>query len=165
MASFVSFLFVDMKPLDWMGKTSALVVLAIYLYVTILIPILLSFGNDCAPKAMLEKGATKLDTKFASWSKFVYKKKWSFIVVTALIIAAFIPGMFKITAQLDYLTITGDKMSYIRETKEMLKTKLGNQYSYEIMISYDEEGAFKKPENMKALLLHLLPDCILRRIS
>jgi len=152
MASFVSFLFVDMKPLEWMGKTSALVVLAIYLYVTTLIPILLSFGKDRAPKANLEEGATKLDTKFSGWSKFVYKKKRAIIVVTALIIAAFIPGMFKMTAQLDYLTITGDKMSYIRETKEMLKTKLGNQYSYEIMISYDEEGAFKKPENMKALL-------------
>lgn len=152
MASFVSFLFVNMKPLEWMGKTSALVVLAIYLYVTILIPILLSFGKDRAPKASCENGATKLDTKFSTWSNFVYKRKKPFIVATALIIIAFIPGMFKITAQLDYLTITGDKMPYIREVKEMLAHKLGNQYSYTVMISYDEEGSFKKPENMKALL-------------
>jgi predicted RND superfamily exporter protein len=135
-----------------MGKTSALVVLAIYLYVTILIPILLSFGKDRAPKASCENGATKLDTKFSTWSNFVYKRKKPFIVATALIIIAFIPGMFKITAQLDYLTITGDKMPYIREVKEMLAHKLGNQYSYTVMISYDEEGSFKKPENMKALL-------------
>ena len=152
MASFVSFLFVNMKPLEWMGKTSALVVLAIYLYVTILIPILLSFGKDRAPKASCENGATKLDTKFSTWSNFVYKRKKPFIVATALIIIAFIPGVFKITAQLDYLTITGDKMPYIREVKEMLAHKLGNQYSYTVMISYDEEGSFKKPENMKALL-------------
>lgn len=152
MASFVSFLFVNMKPLEWMGKTSALVVLAIYLYVTILIPILLSFGKDRAPKASCENGATKLDTNFSTWSNFVYKRKKPFIVATALIIIAFIPGMFKITAQLDYLTITGDKMPYIREVKEMLAHKLGNQYSYTVMISYDEEGSFKKPENMKALL-------------
>ena len=152
MASFVSFLFVNMKPLEWMGKTSALVVLAIYLYVTILIPILLSFGKDRAPKASCENGATKLDTKFSTWSNFVYKRKKPFIVATALIIIAFIPGIFKITAQLDYLTITGDKMPYIREVKEMLAHKLGNQYSYTVMISYDEEGSFKKPENMKALL-------------
>ena len=152
MASFVSFLFVNMKPLEWMGKTSALVVLAIYLYVTILIPILLSFGKDRAPKASCENGATKLDTKFSTWSNFVYKRKKPFIVATALIIIAFIPGMFKITAQLDYLTITGDKMPYIREVKEMLAHKLGNQYSYTVMISYDEEGSFKKSENMKALL-------------
>jgi predicted RND superfamily exporter protein len=43
-------------------------------------------------------------------------------------------------------------MPYIREVKEMLAHKLGNQYSYTVMISYDEEGSFKKPENMKALL-------------
>ena len=73
-------------------------------------------------------------------------------MAAALIIAAFIPGMFKITAQLDYLSISGDKVPYVQEIKKMLKTKLGNQYSYSIMISFDEEGAFKKPENMKALL-------------
>ena len=152
MASFISFLFVNMKPLEWMGKTSALIVLAIYIYVTVLIPILLSFGKDCAPQASDVNGATKLDLYFSQWSKFVYNRKKSFIVICALVIAAFIPGMFKITAQLDYLTITGDKMPYIQKTKEMLKKKLGNQYSYSVMISYDEEGAFKKPENMKALL-------------
>ena len=152
MASFISFLFVNMKPLEWMGKTSAFIVLAIYIYVTVLIPILLSFGKDRAPKASHVNGATKLDLSFSRWSKFVHDRKKSFIVISALVIAAFIPGMFKITAQLDYLTITGDKMPYIQEVKKMLSQKLGNQYSYTVMISYDEEGAFKKPENMKALV-------------
>ncbi len=152
MASFISFLFVNMKPLEWMGKTSAFIVLAIYIYVTVLIPILLSFGKDRAPKATQVNGATKLDLSFSRWSKFVHDRKKSFIVISALVIAAFIPGMFKITAQLDYLTITGDKMPYIQEVKKMLAQKLGNQYSYTVMISYDEEGAFKKPENMKALV-------------
>lgn len=152
MASFISFLFVNMKPLEWMGKTSAFIVLAIYIYVTVLIPILLSFGKDRAPRATQVNGATKLDLSFSRWSKFVHDRKKSFIVISALVIAAFIPGMFKITAQLDYLTITGDKMPYIQEVKKMLSQKLGNQYSYTVMISYDEEGAFKKPENMKALV-------------
>ena len=152
MASFISFLFVNMKPLEWMGKTSAFIVLAIYIYVTVLIPILLSFGKDRAPRATQVIGATKLDLSFSRWSKFVHDRKKSFIVISALVIAAFIPGMFKITAQLDYLTITGDKMPYIQEVKKMLAQKLGNQYSYTVMISYDEEGAFKKPENMKALV-------------
>ena len=152
MASFISFLFVDMKPLVWMGKAAALVVLAIYLYVTILIPILLSFGKNGVPDTTSKDGATKLDKVFSAWSDLVYKRKWPFIVAAALIIAAFIPGMFKITAQLDYLSISGDKVPYVQEIKKMLKTKLGNQYSYSIMISFDEEGAFKKPENMKALL-------------
>ena len=152
MASFISFLFVNMKPLEWMGKTSAFIVLAIYIYVTVLIPILLSFGKDRAPRATQVNGATNLDLSFSRWSRFVYNRKKSFIVICALVIAAFIPGMFKITAQLDYLTITGDKMPYIQEVKKMLAQKLGNQYSYTVMISYDEEGAFKKPENMKALV-------------
>ena len=152
MASFVSFLFVDMKPLIWMGKTSALIVLAIYIYVTILIPILLSFGKDGSPDTSPKNGATRLDHFFSAWSQYVYKRKWSIIAVSALILAAFIPGMFKMTARLDYLSISGDKMPYIREIRQMLSTKLGNQYSYTVMISYDEEGAFKNPEKMKSLI-------------
>jgi len=152
MASFVSFLFVDMKPLAWMGKTSSLIVLAIYIYVTILIPISLSFGKDRTPKKNTPNGATKLDTVFSTWARYVYKRKWSFIIGAALIMAAFIPGMFKITTRLDYLNISGDKMPYIQEIRKMLKTKLGNQYSYTVMISYDDEGAFKNPEKMKSLL-------------
>lgn len=152
MASFVSFLFVDMKPLVWMGKTSALIVFAIFVYVTILIPILLSFGKDRAPKKSTPNGATKLDFAFSAWSRYVYKRKWAFIAGAALILAAFIPGMFKMTARLDYLNISGDKMPYIQEIRKMLKTKLGNQYSYTVMITYDEEGAFKKPERMKSLI-------------
>ena len=152
MASFVSFLFVDMKPLVWMGKTSALIVFAIFIYVTILIPILLSFGKDRAPKKSTPNGATKLDFAFSAWSRYVYKRKWTFIAGAALILAAFIPGIFKMTARLDYLNISGDKMPYIQEIRKMLKTKLGNQYNYTVMISYDEEGAFKKPERMKSLI-------------
>jgi hypothetical protein len=127
-------------------------VLAIYIYVTILIPISLSFGKDRTPKKNTPNGATKLDTVFSTWARYVYKRKWSFIIGAALIMAAFIPGMFKITTRLDYLNISGDKMPYIQEIRKMLKTKLGNQYSYTVMISYDDEGAFKNPEKMKSLL-------------
>jgi hypothetical protein len=42
-------------------------------------------------------------------------------------------------------------MPYIQELRQLLKAKLGNEYSYSVMISYDEEGSFKKPENMMAL--------------
>lgn len=152
MASFISFLFVDMQPLSWMGRTAALIVFAVYLYVAVLIPILLSFGKDRMPDTTNEMGATKLDMKFSRWAGFIQKKKRTVIAICSLILIAFIPGIFKITAQVDYASISGSKMPYSAAVQELRAAKLGNQYSYTVMISFDEEGAFKETKNMNALL-------------
>lgn len=152
MTSFVSFMFVKMKPLEWMGRVTALVVLAVYVYIAVLIPILLSFGKDKAPSAENEKGATKIDLKFARWADVVQKKTKLIVVLSVLIMAAFIPGFFKIRVLVDYASIAGDKMPYIQELKELLATKLGNQYSYTVMLAFDEDDAFKEPDNMNALM-------------
>lgn len=152
MASFVSFMFVEMKPLGWMGRATALIVLAVYLYIAVLIPILLSFGKDKKPELSCEKGASKIDMKFAAWADVVQKKSGLIVLLSSLILAAFIPGFFKIRVLVDYVSVSGDKMPYIQSLKEMLGTKLGNQYSYTVMLSFDEEDAFKEPENMNALL-------------
>ena len=152
MASFVSFLFVDVQPLSWMGKTAALVVLAVYAYVSGLIPILLSFGKDRAPDTSSEKGATKIDLKFAAWAGIVQKKTALVIAASILVLIAFIPGIFKITVHIDYASLSGEKMPYVQELRKILATKLGNEYSYTVMVSLDEEGAFKDPKNMQALM-------------
>lgn len=162
MTSFVSFMFVKMKPLEWMGRVTALIVLAVYIYIAVLIPILLSFGKDRepvgvppmagAPEEAGEKGATKIDMKFARWADVVQKKAGLIVLLSALILAAFIPGFFKIRVLVDYASIAGDKMPYVQELKELLATKLGNQYSYTVMLAFDEDDAFKQPENMNGLL-------------
>ena len=139
MASFVSFLFVDVQPLSWMGKTAALVVLAVYAYVSGLIPILLSFGKDRAPDTSSEKGATKIDLKFAAWAGIVQKKTALVIAASILVLIAFIPGIFKITVHIDYASLSGEKMPYVQELRKILATKLGNEYSYTVMVSLDEE--------------------------
>ncbi|WP_027727648.1 RND family transporter [Treponema sp. C6A8] len=152
MTSFVSFMFVKMKPLEWMGRVTALVVLAVYVYIAVLIPILLSFGKDKAPSADHEKGATKIDMKFARWADVVQKKTKLIVILSVLIMAAFIPGFFKIQVLVDFASIAGEKMPYVKTLKEMLAAKLGNQYSYTVMLAFDDDDAFKEPDNMNALM-------------
>lgn len=152
MVSFVSFLFVNMKPVEWMGLTSALVVFAVYVYVSVLIPILLSFGKDRKPDTANEKGATKLDMRFAHWADIVQKKTVLIAAVSALIIITFIPAVLKITVHIDLASISGEKMPYVQELRKILATKIGNEYSYSVMITFDEEGAFKDPKNMASLI-------------
>lgn len=159
MTSFVSFMFVRMKPLEWMGRVTSLIVFAVYLYIAVLVPILLSFGKDKVPVsassaagAAGEKGATKIDMKFARWADVVQKKTGLIILVSVLVLAAFIPGFFKIRVLVDFASVAGEKMPYVQTLRQMLSAKLGNQYSYTVMLAFDEEDAFKQPENMQGLM-------------
>ena len=45
-ASMISFTLVDIGPLAWLGTTCATIVLSVFIYVIILVPVLLSFGKD-----------------------------------------------------------------------------------------------------------------------
>lgn len=121
MTSFVSFMFVRMKPLEWMGRVTSLIVFAVYLYIAVLVPILLSFGKDKAPVAEAgeagEKGATKIDMKFARWADVVQKKTGLIILVSVLVLAAFIPGFFKIRVLVDFASVAGEKNALCSDLK------------------------------------------------
>lgn len=151
MASLVSFALVDMKPVAWMGKTASLVVLAVYLYISILIPICLSFGKDKAPDKKTENGSTKVDFAFAKWADIAWNKRRLIVILTALLFIVCIPGICMIRPKIDYFNSVGLKLPHTRELKALLDKTLGNQYSYSVMITFDEPDAFKEPENMAAL--------------
>lgn len=152
MASLISFALVDMKPVAWMGKTASLVVLAVYLYIAVLIPIFLSFGKNREPDTSKEKGATKVDMVFSRWADVVQKKRWGIVLLTVLAFAVCIPFMLKVSVKIDPLSVSGDRMPHLKAARELTRQKLGNEHSYSLMISFDEEGSFKRPEVMDSLI-------------
>ena len=150
-ASLVSFALVDMKPVAWMGKTASLIVLAVYLYVAILVPIFLSFGKNRTPDASSEKGATKLDLAFSRWADVVQKKRWLIIAASAAILLLCVPFIFKVSVKVDNSFAYQDKLPHSKERLGLIKRRLGNEYDYTVMISYDQEEAFKTPCAMNRL--------------
>ena len=152
-ASLVSFIFVDMKPISWMGKTSALVVLAVYVYVAVLIPICFSFGKNRAPAPQdaVKKGAGNIDLKFAAWADTVKRKRWLIVALCTAIVALCVPFIFKIAIKIDTLEMAGTKLPHLIEEKEIISKQLGTRYSYNVMIAYEDVDSFKEPEKMRAL--------------
>jgi predicted RND superfamily exporter protein len=172
-ASLLSFLFADIGALRWVGLTSAAAVLAVYLYVIILVPVLFSFGRrkDRMPgpahavpaakvpavpagvpaDAAAEHGATAIDRKFYRLGEHLIQKRVPVIIAAFVVIAAFIPGLFRISVNLDYFAFMGKKIPYIARLGEMLEAKLGSLYTYTVMVSHDEPDAFKDPARMRNL--------------
>ena len=149
--SLLSFMFANIRPMLWLGAVAASVVLMVYVYVVTLIPIFMSFGKDRPPARAQEKGATKTDLAFEGFGKRIVRRSKLVALLSALVIALCVPGVFKMEVNMDYLKFMGSKVPFVHRIEEVLKTKLGNLYSYDVMIEFDEADAFKDPANMFAL--------------
>ena len=156
--SVLSFLTTDLKPMRWMGAASAAMVFAVYVYVSVLIPILMSFGKD------IEAGkdsanthnakasrAQKLDARFDRFGHSVIKRRKAVIVAFTLITAACIPALFKIDVNMDSFKFMGLRIPYIRRLYEITQSQLGSYFNYNIMLTFDEDDAVKNPDVLKKL--------------
>ena len=153
MASLVSFLFAGIEPIRWMGGASTAIVFAVYLYVILLIPILMSFGKDgkIQEGAASKTGATKADLAFESFGKVVEKRKKLVAVLSFAAVLALAPGLFRITVNMDYIEMMGRKIPYVARILDTLSGPLGSLYSYDVMVRDGDPDAFKSAENFKKL--------------
>lgn len=152
-ASLISFLFAGILPIRWVGGISAAIVFAVYLYVIIFIPILMSFGKDRAPdkEAARVKGATKTDRGFEKLGDFVCRRAAPVAACASLIMLAQLPGMFRMEVNMDYTKMMGLKIPYVARLIDMLSGKLGSLYSFNLLVEFDEADALKEPQNMKCI--------------
>ena len=154
-ASLISFLFAGIGPIRWVGGISASIVFTVYLYVITLIPIFMSFGKDrqilITEPETKKTGATKADLCFEKIGNKIIDKKLLISAASFIIIAAMIPGILRITVNMDYIEMMGKKIPYVERLLNMLSGKLGSLYSYDVMISYDDPEAFKNSDSLKNL--------------
>ena len=156
--SVLSFLTTDLRPMRWMGAASAAMVFAVYIYVSVLIPILMSFGKDIeagkdSALAHTKRAARaqKLDKWFERFGHSVIKRRKTIIVAFTLITAACIPALFKIDVNMDNFKFMGLRIPYIRRIYQITQSQLGSYFSYNIMLTFDEDDAVKNPDVLKKL--------------
>lgn len=154
-ASLVSFLFFEISSLRWSAGIAACIVVAVYLYVMVLIPIAMSYGKDKEPAAEQKElgGATKVDLAFEKYGRGIFNKRLLATVCAFAVMAAMIPGAKKISINMDVLAMQGPKVPHIARLMEMLKTKLGSIYSFDVMVQLDpnDEDGFRSADNLLKL--------------
>ena len=156
--SVLSFLTTDLRPIRWMGAASAAMVFAVYVYVSVLIPILMSFGKDIEAGKNAEirhnakaARAQKLDARFERFGRSVIKKRKAVLVAFTLITAACIPALFRIDVNMDSFKFMGLRIPYIRRIYEITQSQLGSYFNYNIMLTFEEDDAVKNPDVLKKL--------------
>ena len=151
MAGMLSFLSAGIRPMRWVGGITAAAVLAVFIYEIILLPCLYSFGKDQEPDPdfVNTEGSTKSDLRIEAMGKSILNKKWITVIAGIIVIIAVIPGLFKIKVNMNYADMMGERTPYIHRLMEITRSQLGSQYSYEVLVEYQEEDALKNPDVLK----------------
>ena len=148
----LSALFIPVKTVRFMGLSTAGVVIATFLVVMVLTPVLLSFGKNRAPhkNTVLQKN-TRLERMLYNMGTWILahprKIMISYLVATGVLIF----GTTMVKVDTDPRKSLGLKIPYVQNLFELAQTELGTLYSYDVMIQLPEAGMSKEPEVLRKL--------------
>lgn len=150
--SLLSLLTTGLTSVRWVGSACASTVFAVYIYVSILIPILLSFGKDKQPEKIKAAARFKAtDKRFEQFGSFILKRRKPVLIVFAVITALLIPSVFFISVNMDSFNFMGTRIPYVKRLYEITNSQLGSYFNYNIMLSFKDTDAVKDPEVLKNL--------------
>jgi predicted RND superfamily exporter protein len=148
----LSFVFIPIRTVRFIGLTTAAVVGVTYLVIIILTPSLLSFGSNRQPHpAYVKNGKTILEGKLEQLGDWVLRHPRGILVSYILISLVLVIGTTRVTADTDPRKNIGLKIPYVNNLFEVCQTELGSLYSYDLSITFDEPGRAKDPQVLKNL--------------
>lgn len=146
----LSFYFVPIKPIQWVGFTSAAVIFSVYIIVIVFYPALLSFGKDKEPKPehaeTRELWADKFYIRLGEW---VLKHSVPIIIVFVICVSIVTYGLTKIEINTDFRRTFGFKLPHIARLNYVSQTKVGSMLSYNLALRFQESDKIKDPQVLK----------------
>ncbi|MEM9177820.1 MAG: MMPL family transporter [Myxococcota bacterium] len=159
MGSVMSFAAVGIETLQWLGLTCASVVLADYLFVMTLVPILLSFGRDREAPADGKVTDVGLSGLMARLSELVIRRRRTVVVAVALFVLVTLPGAAWMQVNMDLFKFMGLEVPYVKRVWEVTQSQLGSYLAYNITIEFEEPHAIKDPAVLRDF------DALLERVG
>ena len=147
MGSMLSFLSAGIVLTDWLAWVTVSVVFSVYMYVTLLLPILLSFGNNS--KKYQNNLSARRSLDFSRFAIFVIQYRRILLFVTGVLVVALLPALTHITVNMSEQEMMGTKLPYLKRIEEVTSSQLGSYVNYNIQLDYDKAGAIKDPKILK----------------
>jgi len=149
-AALLSFIFIPLRPIRWVGLTAACLVAVTYLLVIVLLPSLLSFGKDREPHAVyIEKGGRWLERLMAFLGQRVLLRPKTSIAVLLVIVAVCLVGITRFEVSFDIRRTFGLKVPYVNRLNYIGQSQVGSLYSYDVAFEFPQPGGAKEPENLR----------------
>ncbi len=147
----LSFLFVSIKTVRWMGLSAGVCVIAAYVIVMLLTPAVLSFGKDKKPHPeYARKGGGRAEHLLVRFSDWVLAHPVQIMTVFGITVIALVVGLTRVEVDMS-MEKMGLKVPFRAKLWHICHTKVGSMWSYEVTVAFDENGRAKDPEVLKNL--------------
>ncbi len=146
----LSFVAIQLVPIQWLGTTSAVLIFFGFLLVMTLAPILLSMGNNQTPKPEAAKPPVFWSDKyFIRLTKWIFAHSKAILIVYVCIIVFCIYGLTKIEINIDTENTYGPNVPYVNRMLEIAESELGSFNTYNITLDFNRPNAVKNPNVLK----------------
>lgn len=150
-AALLSFCFVPLRPIRWMGTTAAALTVTIYFLTIILLPSLMSFGKRNPPKKLKSPRPDFVDRLMVYLGDRVLLRPRLSLSISALVGVASVIGLLQIDVSFDIRNSFGKNVPYVERICAIADSKVGSLYSYGLGIELPSPGDAKNPENLRKL--------------
>ena len=149
-AALMSFIFIPLRPIRWVGLTSASLVFLSCLVVLTLLPALLSFGRARKPAAVEDVNNSSRVQRLMGWmAGQSFKRQTLSLSLLVVGVIACLVGMTRIDVSFDTLKSFGLRVPYVNRIYSVGQSQVGSLYSYNLALEFDQPGAAKLPENLE----------------
>ncbi len=146
----MSFLFVEVPILRWIGLTSAAIVGVTFILTIVILPSLLSFGRLKRVGRSNEQGDNPLFSRLMNgFNDWVMAHPNLLLALVGLVIVAGIWGLTRLEVAFDIERTMGPKVGYVKRMLHVSETEVGALYSYEIGINFPDKNQAKDPQNLR----------------
>ena len=168
-SALVSFYFVPIRQVRWMGVSSASVVFTTYLIVMTLTPAFLSFGKDRDPRHLSDRTGEQ-------WSKplFIRLSQWTLehvkpiMISFFLLVLVFFAGLTQVYVSMNHEKTYGLDIPYMSRFHYVANSKIGSMYSYDLTLTFDQSDRVKDPDILKkfdGLIAEVKQFSLVKRVS
>lgn len=151
----LSFLAIELRPIQWLGVTSAVLIAVGYLLVMTLVPIVLSFGRDKPAQPPQQNAKFRSDALFKRLGNWIFRHTRAIMAVYILIMAICGYGLTQTYINIDTKNTYGDRVPYVNRMMEIADSDLGSFNSYNVTLDFKEKDAVKNPDILTALQAYL----------
>jgi hypothetical protein len=151
-AALMSFLFVDVKPVRWIGMATSLLVLVILILVIVMIPTFLCFGRD-KPSDKTGRRARRVNRRLEAVMDYlavaVMRHPKVLVAGFVMVVAVAAIGFCNFEVSFDIRKSMGMGVSYVKRLDHVSHSAVGSMYSYNLVVTFPDNRMALEPENME----------------
>ena len=144
----LSFIFIEIKPIQWVGLTSASCVLAVYILSVTFFPIILSFGRGGEVRNSNTEKTDWLDPVLMKFSGWVGRyPKIIFVIFIIVCVVAGI-GISRLEVDFNAEKMMGNRLPHMQDQIRIGRSEIATSDTLDLVLTLPEDG-FKDPQMLE----------------